>query len=80
MDPMLLQSTAGAARLGLEDPHRMRNRLLILANGLPETARIRSSNPASAPPTRGPMTGIGDYPGPSCRTNKKVSRLASGLQ
>jgi len=60
MVPMLLQSTAGVARLGVEDRHYMRNRLRVLANGLQETAIVPSSNPASAPPTRGPMTGIGD--------------------
>jgi hypothetical protein len=60
MVSMLLQSTAGVVRLGVEDRHRMRNQPLVLANGLQETARIRSSNPASAPPTRGPMTGMGD--------------------
>jgi hypothetical protein len=39
---MLLQSTAGVARLGVEDRRGMRNRLLVLAIGLQETARIRS--------------------------------------
>jgi hypothetical protein len=41
MVSMLLQSTAGVARPSVEDRHRMRNRLLVVANGLQETARIR---------------------------------------
>jgi hypothetical protein len=66
---MLLQSNASVAHANAEQRRRMRNRLLVLANGLQEgcfqkadfqeTARRRRSNPASAPPSSGPITGIG---------------------
>jgi hypothetical protein len=62
--PIPLQSNAGVARTSPEEHPCMRNRLLVLANGLQETvlqetARRRRSNPASAPPSSGPITGIG---------------------
>jgi hypothetical protein len=75
MVSMLLQSTAGPACLGVEDRHRMRNRLLVLANGLQETARIRAAS-RSASPTRGPMTGIGDYPNQSLPNEQKSFRVS----
>jgi hypothetical protein len=53
---MQLQSTAGLARLVVEDRHRMRNWLLVLANGLQETARIRNSSIDAFPPIYGEPT------------------------
>jgi hypothetical protein len=63
--PMPLQSNAGAPHLSAEEQVHMWNRLLVLANGLPvrvlqKTPRKRRNNPASAPPSIGPMTGIGE--------------------
>jgi len=62
--PMPLQINAAVTHLSIKERSSMRNRLLVLANELPETvlqktASKRRSNPASAPPSSGPMTGIG---------------------
>ena len=41
MVSMLLQSTAGVARLGVEDRHRMRNRLLVHTTPLKSASLTR---------------------------------------
>jgi hypothetical protein len=57
--PMAFESNAGVAHWSAEERHSMRNLLLVLLNGLQETARRRRKSPASAPPSSGPITGIG---------------------
>jgi hypothetical protein len=55
---MPFASNAGAAHSGAKERRGMWSRLLTL-DGLQETARRRRKSPASAPPTSGPITGIG---------------------
>jgi len=56
--PMPFESNAGVASWSAEERPSMRNRLLVLGNGLQETARRRRKSPASAQPSNGPITGI----------------------
>jgi hypothetical protein len=72
MVSMPFESNAGVAPWSAGERPSMRNRLLVLANGLQETARSRKRSPASAPPSSGPITGI------ACRESSRAVRLAPG--